>query len=437
MKFEVSTEWTSFFVRTLLRADIPAPLQRAGSADERIVLITTRNCFGSWVRQPVPDPGHCLCSYLPLIDHSEPTDNVSLKIHHILNPMTTRYHLSPFRLDRASLLSANLLFLALLPSVAIGQPTFVSADVGTVGDTYEYVQSAYMALTGTGANQTWDASSATPINTITFNWVTPGSTAGGSYFPDATVATSPVTLFQLDQYWKISPTKMEDMGTYIPAILTTCSDPILIVKFPLTYGTTWSDPFTCDRDDSGIIFSDIEGTVTANANGYGTFVTPYGEIDNVIRVALTNTSTIIGGGLTTETIIDAQYYWKPGLGSYVAYNYEQEQTINGVEQPVSSRFRYLSESSIGIDELLTNSVGIDVAPNPVDQNTLVTFSTQGPSTLEVFNAQGASVQLVDLGKLSPGIHQQHLDLSSLNAGMYTLVIRSADGGKGVERIIVQ
>jgi len=324
-----------------------------------------------------------------------------------------------------------------LNTTLIAQPILQSSDMASSGDSFAYEQAGYMALPNAGPNQTWNFSTAVPTNELTLNWVSPDETEGGSNFPNATVAVSPVTFFQLDQYWIISATQMDDIGSYIPFILTTCSNPITILKFPLDYGDSWTDTFTCLRDDSGLIFSNITGNLTATADGYGTLITPYGTINNVIRVAMTNTSTIVGGGTTTISTITSQYYWKPGVGSYVAYNFTQQQTVNGIATTPFQRLRYLGEGSIGMKELMGNSIGIDIAPNPADDRTLITFTTQGHSTLEVFNTQGQAVQAIQLGQKPPGIHQEYLDTSSLQAGLYTVVIRSANGDEGLKRLVVQ
>ena len=332
---------------------------------------------------------------------------------------------------------AHLALIWIAPAALLAQPTVQSSDMGTVGSTFVYQQADPVTLAFSGPNQTWDLSNVVPTGELTFNWVGADETAGGSNFPGATVAVSPVTLFQLDQYFTITATEMNDIGTYIPAILTTCSNPITILKFPLTYGTTWTDTFTCLRDDSGIIFSNITGSLTATADGYGTVITPDGPVSNVVRVSLVNTNTAVGGGLTTVTTITAQYYWKPGAGSYVAYNYIQSQTVNGTPVTPTGRLRYLGGNSIGLDELMGNSIGIDRAPNPADESTLITFSTQGNSTLEVFNDHGQVVQVLALGHKAPGIHQERIDTRSLPAGLYTVVIRSANGDQGVKRLMVQ
>ncbi len=332
---------------------------------------------------------------------------------------------------------AHLVLALILPAAVLAQPVLQASDIASSGASFVYEQANYMSMPNAGANQTWNISAAVPTNDLTFNWVTPGSTDGGSYFPTATVAVSPVALFQLDQYFTITSTQMDDIGTYIPFILTTCSDPITILKFPLAYGTSWTDAYTCSRDDSGLIFSNITGNLSATADGYGTLITPYATINNVIRVSLTNNNTIVGGGTTTVTTITAQYYWKPGAGSYVAYNYIQQQTVNGIATTPVERLRYLNGSAIGMDELVNNAIGIDIAPNPADDRTLITFATQGLSTLEVFNTQGQAVQEIALGHKGPGIHQEHLDTSALRAGVYTVVIRSANGDQGVKRLVVQ
>ena len=87
------------------------------------------------------------------------------------------------------------------------------------------------------------------------------------------------------------------------------------------------------------------------------------------------------------------------------------------------------------DDLVT--IG-DVRPNPAIDMTSLKLDLQRASDVrvEIFNALGAQVRMVFNGKLSNGEHTIDMDVSSLNAGSYTTVVR-VDGRAYSIKLIVQ
>ncbi|MGV3637697.1 MAG: T9SS type A sorting domain-containing protein [Flavobacteriales bacterium] len=209
-----------------------------------------------------------------------------------------------------------------------------------------------------------------------------------------------------------------------------------LMQFPCTFGTTWSDSFSCGYTVAGTTYT-TTGSINANASGYGVLVLPYGAITNVLRVDVTETSNFSVGGQPVTLSQTTQFFWRPGTGNYIAKNLVLSEVINGTPVPLDEEINYLAQGSIGMDEMLRQDIGISVSPNPTNDHAQITFGAQGDIAVAVFDAQGREVSSVRLGQHAPGIHQHLLDLSGLMDGVYTVVLTNDQGERGQQRVVLQ
>lgn len=72
-------------------------------------------------------------------------------------------------------------------------------------------------------------------------------------------------------------------------------------------------------------------------------------------------------------------------------------------------------------------------PNPAMDQTAIEYSIQQSRevTIEITNAMGQQVQLLELGSLASGEHRHILDLTGFKAGMYNVVLRADDRVKNL------
>ena len=90
-------------------------------------------------------------------------------------------------------------------------------------------------------------------------------------------------------------------------------------------------------------------------------------------------------------------------------------------------FEVTSISTTGIEE----TEAFDKAslfPNPAMDQTAIEYSIEQSRqvTIEITNAMGQQVRLLELGSLAAGEHRTTLDLNGFNAGMYNVVLRADD-----------
>jgi hypothetical protein len=322
---------------------------------------------------------------------------------------------------------------ACLCSTSLAQPTLTSADGPIAGQVFSFVEASYATLPNTGVNQTWDASSASTTGGGDQQWVTVGSTTAGSSFPNATIAL--VTPLQ-EQFIQQTATQRLLIGTFSNGIVTTCSNPSKTMQFPCTYGMNWTDTYQCSYTYQGNTYTN-NGTLTANADGYGTLILPYGSIANVLRFSVSEVVSAVVQGVTYVTTSNAQYYWRPGTATYVAVNVQIAQTINGSPAGSDEEINYLAEGSIGMDEALTRMIGVELAPNPAAHSVTVTFGASGARRMSLLDVQGRIVRSQELGDQGPGIFQKEMVLAGVAPGVYSVLITDENGQFGMQRLVVE
>ena len=89
---------------------------------------------------------------------------------------------------------------------------------------------------------------------------------------------------------------------------------------------------------------------------------------------------------------------------------------------------YVNSQSTNVDELEAKA-HFSVYPNPTNDMCQVQFDMTQPGlvTVEVNNALGQRVSFKQLGTLGVGTQRENLDLSDLESGMYTVILRQGDG----------
>lgn len=336
--------------------------------------------------------------------------------------------------SKATYMKRGLLLAVLTGNLGVNaQPTLNSSSYGAIGQSFTLVEATYVELPNTGANQTWDASEAVTTGGAALAFADPETGNAASSFPSANLL---LTASTEQEYITVTSAEAQLLGTDQGGLVSICSNQMKLMQFPCTFGTTWSDNFSCSYTVSGTPYT-TTGSINANASGYGVLVLPYGSITNVLRVDVIETSNFSVGGQPVTLSQTTQFFWRPGTGNYIAKNLVLSEVIDGTPVPLDEEINYLAQGSIGMDEMLRRDIGISVSPNPTNDHAEITFGAQGDIAVAVFDAQGREVSSVRLGQHAPGIHQHQLDLSGLMDGVYTVVLTNDKGERGQQRVILQ
>ncbi|MFZ1332678.1 MAG: T9SS type A sorting domain-containing protein [Flavobacteriales bacterium] len=333
-----------------------------------------------------------------------------------------------------TLLGLALITFATLP--AHSQTLTNTTNNPTVGETWTQNSYTYLSEGAAGASQTWNFSAAGTNSTFSQQFVTPASTPYVSNFPNANIATMNGGDYS---YMKVDATGWEIHGVHggSQGITIVYQDPEKILALPCSYNTTWTDNLAATFTSGGIPATRA-GSISGVADGYGTLIMPYGTVSNVLRVkTIEDYSDDLDGNYEIDYLFTNYYYYKPGVHFALASVYDQDITIFGNTSTTLSMV-WAPGTAIGMDELLRNSIGIDLYPNPTSAQTKVVFSgTAGEMQLELLDGTGRVVLAENLMGTSLGIMQHDLDVSGMPSGIYMLRITAEDGQQGVKRLVVQ
>ncbi len=223
-------------------------------------------------------------------------------------------------------------------------------------------------------------------------------------------------------------------------VLAPYQDPKRLLAFPCSLGTTWQDnyggPWISSTGASAHTYASISGVADAT----GTLIMPYGQLENVLRVSsIDNDSDYFQGFGHIKYHTVQQSFYKPGVAQAVLTI--SHTLAGGPAAPVElsdSSITWLSESSVGVQEAVQNTIGIDLLPNPAKGHATMVFGSQGGQLqLAIFDATGRTVLRQQLQHQPLGIAKHELQLGQLPAGLYTVQLTDANGQRGVKRLVVE
>jgi hypothetical protein len=323
----------------------------------------------------------------------------------------------------------------LIASVPAFAQTLNQANSAPVlGDHFTLHIANYVAPGSAGSGQTWNFAGISSLSSGDITYVSVASTANGSNYPQATLAAEQDGYAA---YFKVTSAGLEIAGIEMPGTAMVYTNPEMLLKFPATMGTNWSDPWSTTYVSGGMTFTRT-GTITGNVDASGTLIMPYGPVSNVVRVKVVENYSDVVQGMTFASYVSTNYYYyKAGIHSPLAQTGELVTNINGTSQ-TSQGAKWLDGSAVGIMELVRNNIGLDLFPNPATSSSTMVFSSSngGSHTLEVLDANGRVVRQDQL-MVQPGIYRQDLDLQALPSGLYMVRITAKDGSQGVQRLMVE
>ena len=323
--------------------------------------------------------------------------------------------------------------LVLLASNAFAQPNFATGSLSYApGDSYILHQGLYFTPHDDGIpNAVWDHSDLISSATATDQWVAP-PTGGPSGSTVAEVMAPGAYAF-----YKATATSFQQMGLVTPQATMNCADPISTYPYPLTFGTTMEDTYSCTGNSSGMAFT-RNGTFDIVGTSWGTLIMPYGTFNNVLMVSIEQyhedvfTSSPDDGSGYSATI---QLFVRPGVKAPLLANY----LVYTIPGPVYSYSRFLDATSVGVEEAQRNAIGIDLMPNPASGIVEVAYGVPAGSTMnvELLDITGKVVLHQDRNTIVTGVQREIIDIGGLAPGVYTVRITDGNGASGTKRLVVQ
>lgn len=327
-----------------------------------------------------------------------------------------------------------LLPLAFSP-VLIQAQTLDASNAPTIGSSWTYISCGPITLTGTGPDQTWDASAVTSnAANETLQCIAPENSSAGDDFPDADVA---LFYAQTVTYFSVEEDGMYVLGSYLPnfPITSIYTDPLRQFMFPAELEDTWTDGFAGSYTYNDQVIEQ-NGEMTCTVSGLGDLILPWGTVENVLRLEVSDYYAEEGLSNTFVMNRTLTEFYRPGLGTYLARIYHATTELNGVGGVPSEGFLYLPEEAVvGMAEDHHQSIGMDVFPNPAADRATVVFAAKDATRLDLHDATGRLV-LQQRPSISNGLITATLDLAGLPNGFYSVRVQNSEGDFGSASLVI-
>lgn len=348
-------------------------------------------------------------------------------------------------------------------SITLAQITITNNDLPVSGSDYLLSTGATQTVdfTTTGPNTTWDFSTLIPATQDTdsyFSLLSLGSITYGFSFGFGTNAANLVTNVDLFAgipagtlpisdlvafYNKSSSTyKQVGLGAALSGldIPFTFSNHDIVYNLPLNYGAMDSCNSGGSLNVPNTAYIEIQRSRVNHVDGWGTITTPYGTFNALrMRSVVNEFDTIfadtLGFGFGFPQPETIEYKWLAnGKGVPVL----QINTISTFGVETVSSIRYLdSLRPLGVQEIV-NLSAFNVFPNPLNQNSVITFelSKKSDVTLTLYALDGKQLSVIENKTLNQGTFNYYLKPEALMVanGMYLLEL-VIDGKKGFKKVV--
>lgn len=274
----------------------------------------------------------------------------------------------------------------------------------------------------TGNNCTWDFTGLSTMTLAYLSYITPSASPNYTNYTGCNIVQKDGTSYTYMMSSNTPNQQVEIIGITLPLGTLNFSDPAILIRYPVSYGTSISDP-VAGAFTSTITNGTASGSMTIDADGLGTLKLPMGvTLNNVLRVKNVLDLSLSAGLFSSKV---KQYYYSyfsptskfPVLTinySWVKLNFSGTPTINPVVDGNMSFFTAIPEIKLNEDFL------VSVHPNPATNELNIEASAIGNfSHMELMNAQG---QLVFAGPVT-----EHINVEHLARGFYMVTFRSGLG----------
>ncbi|MCB0644038.1 MAG: T9SS type A sorting domain-containing protein, partial [Phaeodactylibacter sp.] len=274
-----------------------------------------------------------------------------------------------------------------------------------------------------GTDQMWDYSGLSTTSVIGTGVVDPATTTNGAQFPSATHA---VTQAGNVEYLEVTDEVLRRIGASSGQTVISSQDGEEMLRAPFSYGDNYTDEFAATFSVSGITYY-RSGSVTVEADGTGSLEMPYGEVNNILRVKVTESyqdSFNFAGNPNLIHYESEIYIWyKPGVRAPVlAFS-----TLSTDNPPNTVSYGlFLEETAVSVAEVSNPDTQLEVFPNPAQGHCNIRFQLDSPQEVQIrlVDVLGREVRLLKAGQYAAGSHQESVSTSDIANGLYYLLLQS-------------
>ncbi len=331
------------------------------------------------------------------------------------------------------------LFASLLPiGLLMAQPTIdQSNNTPLLNEDYAVSLGLYMLPGSAGADQEYGFWSLQATGTRNYRYLDPSVTPTTSQFPGTTRLSTDSGSDTL--FWKVDANGIELVGERTNLANIPYTNGVLELKYPCSFGTTWSDIFSASYTVSGFPVTRV-GTLTGNADGWGTLALPEVELENVLRVHVRKTIQDQSAILNVDRTVDTHYFFSELVPHPVLKLQVDTSIISGGNPAVTSSAEWMfGNGEVGMMELDPADVVFTPYPNPADGAVNMVFGAGHDLVrfVEVLDATGRTVLQRDLGQAPAGDLMSVFHVDGLAPGVYHIQLSGAQGRLGTRRLVVR
>lgn len=306
------------------------------------------------------------------------SDQLPEQLHRIPihdHPINTNTRMKPFTTPFAFLVLSSL-------SAQVNIQYSALSTFGVQADMHQMTAPAALPTLSDGNNQTWDLSGVTLQNVGTLNFNTSAGTPYASIYPSANwVWAQNVTGIGTSYtYLTISSSGIDMVARNVPFHTLDYSDPTGVIRFPMAYGETFSDPYVSTSGSD---------TVSWTYSGYGTVLTPLGTYTNVAKLVSNEGDLLL---------------WNTNP-LYPILIDDGDNTL------------FFIQTNVGIAE--QGNTAMRTYPDPCHDRITVVDVAAG-STWRIVDGQGRQVSTGSINLVA----DQQIEVGSLAAGRYVLVVNN-------------
>jgi hypothetical protein len=322
-----------------------------------------------------------------------------------------------------SILSA----ITLLSSVAIAQPTLTSANSNPVTGDILTLQSFNAVDPGnSGASQTWNFTSIIQSTNAAIAYTYAAVSAGNTgTFPNANQQYSSSTTVGFN---KISTTALQNCGIKQGTVNIAYSNPEDQMHYPFTMGSSFSDPFLATFTSAGYDY-ERKGTISLNADAYGTLQLPSGTFSNVLRVHFVqdyqDSTNISGFGPYVLAYYNDEYMWYLPNNHMPIFSTYSITIDDGFFPTTSTGSNKLGTILTGINEHVNYIKSLNFYPNPTSSGVLnldLNLNNNINYEVVIIDNIGREVLRTKSDEGIMGYNFKTIDISSLESGLYNFEV---------------
>jgi hypothetical protein len=313
-----------------------------------------------------------------------------------------------------------LLLFTISLSAVFGQVTLNFRNNGMIpGDSSRTQEISYVDSGNPGENQVWDFSGIQYTGKTTFSGIAEDQTLKTTGTGEKSLVVSEDGY---DYNYLLGESGCTETGyaNLSKKMTLGYTDPIVKMKYPLSFGQQYSDPFAgvawyCEKSRV-----DLSGVYTVHADAFGTLILPGHILKNVLRVKSVKQSLQVNTCGSTQMTLTKYSWYAPGY-RYPVMMVSTSESRYGAKDPVIVKTAWVSlnqqqggalaTSAGSASQVNAGENSVVVYPNPFTEQATYTYflQKQVPVTVEMYDMSG---------KLNVWIEKKQVQAEGLHTGNF-------------------